>query len=104
MYSQRFRLQQRLKSSYMRKATKLGLGLSPACISQLDKLVHNGVERMDKQGVLEREDQIWSAEQMLGRYMTKLSEKAQKMGTFPKVDDIAFDKTMKEQCPMWPYC
>ncbi len=41
---------------------------------------------------------------MLSRYMTKLSEKAQKMGTFPKVDDIAFDKTLKEQCPMWPYC
>lgn len=104
MYSQRFRLQQRLKTSYMKRAAKLGLGLTPACISRLDKMVNTGVERMDKQGSLEREDQIWSAEQMLGRYITKLSEKAQKMGTFPQVDDTAFDKTIKEQCPMWPYC
>jgi len=104
MYSQRFRLQQRLKSSCMKKAAKLGLGLSPACVAQLEKMVNTGVERMEKQGTLEREDQIWSAEQALGRYMNKLSRNAQHLGTYPQADQAAFDKTMKEQCPMWPYC
>jgi len=104
MFSKRFRLQQRLKSSCMKKAAKLGLGLTPACMSHLDKMISTGVERMEKQGAIEREDQIWSAEQTLGRCMTKLSEKAQQMGIYPQVDEVALEKTMREQCPMWPYC
>jgi len=104
MQSQRFRLQQRLKSCYTKKASKLGLGMSPACLTQLEKMINNGIERMEKQGAAEREEQIWHAEQTLARYLGKLSEKAQSMGTFPKADDKTFDKTFREQCPMWPYC
>lgn len=104
MQSRRFQLQQRLKNSFSKKASKLGLGLTPACRTQMERMINNGVERMEKQGATEREEQIYYAEQNLSRYVNKLSDKAQTLGTFPMVDDKAFDKVLKEQCPMWPYC
>lgn len=104
MQSQRFQLQHRLKTSYAKKVSKLGLGLTPACRTLVERMINNGVERMEKQGAIEREEQIYYAEQNLNRYMSKLSDTSQSMGTFPIVDDKAFEKVFKEQCPMWPYC
>lgn len=104
MQTRRFQLQLRLKHYCTRRASKLGLGLTPSSRMLLERMIKNGVERMEKQGATEREEQIFFAEQNLSLYLKKLSDKAQAMGTFPLVDDEAFDKVLKEQCPIWPYC
>jgi len=104
MHTRRFQLQQRLKKSCTKKASKLGLALTPQCRILIERMISNGVERMIKQGATEREEQIHFAEHNLFRYLSGLSDKAQVMGTFPTVDDKAFDKVMREQCPIWPYC
>ena len=67
-------------------------------------MIANGIERMRTQGVSEREEQIWFAEQNLSLCLTNLSTTAQAMGTFPRVEDKAFEKVLKELCPIWPYC
>lgn len=104
MQSRRFQLQQRLKNSYSKKVSKLGLGLTPACRTLMERMINNGIERMEKQGASEREEQVHFAEQNLARCVSRLSVEAQALGTFPLVDDKALDKVLKEQCPMWPYC
>lgn len=104
MQQQQFRLHQRLKNCYKKKVSKLGLGLTPACQTLIERMINNGIERMRTQGAMEREEQIWFAEQNLSQYLNKLAHEAQARGTFPLVDDRAVDKVLKEQCPIWPYC
>jgi hypothetical protein len=104
MQARRFQLEQRLKNCYNKRASRLGLGLTPACRTLVERMINNGIARMEKQGASEREEQIHFAEQNLHRYLSKLSDTSQSLGTFPVVDDKAFDKVFKEQCPMWPYC
>lgn len=104
MQRQQFRLQQRLKSCYNKKVSKLGLGLTPACQTLIERMINNGIERMRTQGSMEREEQIWFAEQNLSLYLSKLADEAKSDGTFPAVDHLTVDKVFKEQCPIWPFC
>lgn len=98
------KLQRRLKSYYSKKASKLGLGLTPSCCTLIERMINNGVERMTSQGVTDREEQIQVAERNLTQYLHKLSAEAQHRGTFPQVGAKAFDHVFNMECPTWPFC
>jgi len=104
MASQDFRLQQRLRNHANKRIARLGLGMTPSSYTLMERMINNGIERMESQGVSDREEQIWFAEQSLARYLGKLCTKAQSTGVFPVVDDKLFERVLKEQCPVWPYC
>jgi hypothetical protein len=98
------KLQRRLKNFYSKKASKLGLGLTPSCCTLIDRMINNGIERMVSQGVIEREEQIQVAERNLSHYLQRLSEEAQTRGTFPQIGAKAFDHVFNMECPIWPFC
>jgi hypothetical protein len=104
MQSRQFRLEQRLKNICGKRASKLGLGLTPSCNNLIQRMISHGVERMESQGATEREEQVVQAERNLSRYLDKLSDKAQSVGTYPMVGAKIFDDVFREQCPIWPYC
>lgn len=83
MQAKHQQLHRRLKSFYSKKASKLGLGLTPSCCTLIERMINNGVERMVSQGVIECEEQIQVAERNLAHYLQKLSEEAQSRGTYP---------------------
>ena len=98
------RLRQRLRKHCNRRASKLGVGLTPACRNLMDRMINNGVERMVSQGAVEREEQILVAERNLAYYVQRLSTEAQRTGTYPRVDGKVFDTVFNIECPLWPYC
>ncbi len=104
MVAPAFRLKHRLTQASQRIAQKLGLGVSPGCQQLIEKMIANGVTRMQVQGALEREEQIQLAEDHLRRCLDALSEQAVTAGTFPQVDEHAFQLATKKLCPLWPYC
>jgi len=97
-------LERRLKFFYTKKASKLGLGLTPSCVTLIERMINNGIERMVSQGATDREEQIQLAERNLSHYLQKLSQEAQKRGTFPQVGAKAFDSVFNMECPNWPFC
>lgn len=104
MYIRHAKLYQRLKRVATKRATKLGLGLTPSCNTLIEQMIANGIERMQGQGAADREEHILMAEQNLARYLTKLSEEAQAIGSYPLVGARVFDNVLKDQCPVWPFC
>ena len=104
MANQDFRLQQRLRNHAKKRIVRLGLGMTSSSHTLMERMIDNGIERMAGQGVSDREEQIWFAEQSLSRYLGKLCAKAQSTGAFPVVDEKLFERVLKEQCPLWPYC
>lgn len=104
MQAKHQQLQRRLKNFYNKKASKLGLGLTPSCCTLIERMINNGVERMVNQGVIEREEQIQVAERNLAQYLQKLSEEAQSRGTYPQIGAKAFDSVFNMECPTWPFC
>ncbi|MFZ0488210.1 MAG: hypothetical protein WAL83_14535 [Arenicellales bacterium] len=70
----------------------------------MERMINNGMERMESQGVSDREEQIWFAEQSLFRCLGKLCTKLQSTGVFPVADDELSERVLKEQCPVWRYC
>lgn len=103
MQNQRFRVQQRLKACVNKKAGKLGLSLTPACMMLMEKMITNGISRLESQRVLEKEEQLWFAEQNLSKYISNLSNNAQEAGTYPISDENIFDTTIKSTGPLWPF-
>lgn len=104
MRAEHQKLQRRLKNFYIRKASKLGLGLTPSCCTLIERMINNGVERMVSQGAIDREEQILVAERNLSHYLQKLTEEAQSRGTYPQIGAKAFDSVFNVECPTWPFC
>ena len=81
----------------------IDLYLSPYCESRIEKIIDNGVERMGIDNVTERLDRIYVAEENLKRLLAYLCEYAKTVGTYPFLDDDAFDTALAECCPLWPF-
>ena len=100
----RSRIKQRLNLAGRKAATKIGVGLTPACQQMMEDMVGKGITRMENQRVLEREAQVRLAEDNLKKLVSELSVQAAEIGTFPVCDDQAFTKAFQRACPIWPYC
>jgi len=98
------KIRQRLMRGGSQQVTKAGLALSPACGQMVEKMIHTGVQRLNHGHMLEDESRLRLAEDNLRRVLRRAGEEAFKAGTFPVVEDQAFTKSLKDLCPLWPYC
>lgn len=104
MYQLRLRVQNQFMQMAKRRMTKLGLGLTPACQNLVDKMISVGVSRLEHQRALEREEQLIMSEANLNRCLSEMQNRALALGTYPIVDDEAFNQMYKKLSPMWPFC
>lgn len=104
MHQQKMRVQLRLNQYANRVVKKTGLGVSTACQHMLHQMIATGVMRLDTQQALEREDKLRLAEEHLNDCIKEMGQHAQGLGTFPAVDEDAFQAALKKLCPLWPYC
>ena len=84
--------------------TKLGLGVTPGCQQLVEKMIANGVSRLEHQRALERQEHIIQSQENLRKCVQELGERAQVLGTFPVVDEEAFEEMQKKLSPIWPFC
>ena len=84
--------------------TKLGLGPTPGCLQSVEKMIAVGVSRLEHQNALQREEQLVQSQENLRKCISELGERAMVLGTFPVVDEEAFEQMQKKLSPMWPFC
>ena len=79
------------------------LQLSPYCTQQLESLVSQGVQRMIIQKSADHPGHVMQAERNLKFLIRYFSECAERLGTFPALNNTDFD-TALNACPtFWPY-
>ena len=86
-----------------REIESIDLYLSPYGLSQIEKILDHGVERMGIDGVTESIEKIYVAEENLKRLLEYFCNYAKTLGTYPFLDDGAFDTALAECYPLWPY-
>lgn len=99
-----FRAQRQLSAAGKRAVVKHGLGLSSTCQHQLDRMIRTGVERLRSQRALAQDDKLRLAEDNLARCVRRMGEEAERLGTFPVVDERCLSGALTSLCPLWPYC
>ena len=104
MQANQQKLQRRFKNFDTKKASKLGLGLTPSCSTLIERMINNGVERMVSEGAIDREEQIQVSERNLSHFLQKLVAEAESRGTYPQVGAKAFDAVFNTEGPCWPFC
>ena len=104
MHQLRLRVQLRLNQFANRLLEKQGVGVTPSCEQMLQRLITTGVSRMEIQKALEREDKLRLTEEHLLSCIKMMAEQAQALGSFPVVDEAAFEAALKKLCPLWPFC
>jgi hypothetical protein len=100
----RFRVQQRLHHAAVRHVAKTGLHPSENCMARIEWMIANGITRMERERVLEREGQLYLAQDNLFRLIDALRAFAEEERCFPAIDDKQFEEVYKTFCPSWPYC
>lgn len=100
----RFRVQQRLRQAASRHAARIGLRPSENCVARIEWMVGNGLTRMERERVLEREGQLDLAERNLVKLLDRLRDLAEAERSYPGADDQQFEEIYKTACPLWPYC
>ncbi|MFC1664126.1 hypothetical protein ACFL17_00675 [Pseudomonadota bacterium] len=99
-----FRVRLRLMNFVKRITSKQGLGMSAPCQQMMEGTVRKGINRMETQGVAEKEDKIRLAEDNLRRLIVAMGGFSVDTGSFPIIDNDCFDLAMKKVCPIWPFC
>lgn len=102
--SDQFTVRKQLVAVLKRKAEKSGMRLDQECLSQIERLVGQGVERMALMKVLERPDKVMQAESAIDDLLESLKNQARQLGTFPTVNEKAFGMAKNDFCPHWPLC
>ena len=97
-------LKSRLVLVLEREIESIDLYLSPYGMSRVDKLIDQAIERMTLDNVSERMDKIIVAEQNLKHLLEHFSSRAKTLGTYPFLDDNAFDTALADCHPLWPFC
>ena len=80
-----------------------GLQLSSYSEQRIDRLIHIGIERMTINRVIEKQETINLAEGNIKRLIEYLAEQAVLLGSYPQMEDLAFDTAMTDCYPLWPY-
>jgi len=98
-----FALFSRLKAILKSEMEDQGLQLSPYCEQRVENMVNIGVERMTIDKVIEKQERVYLAEENIKRLIEYLSDQAEAYGSFPNLEDLAFDMAITECYPLWPY-
>ena len=80
-----------------------GLQLSPYSEQRVKNMVSIGVERMTMDKVIEKKEKVHLAEENVKRLIEYLSDQAKAYGSFPYMEDLAFDMAIAECYPLWPF-
>jgi len=86
-----------------REIESIDLFMSPYGLSQIEKIIDHGVERMGIDGVTESLEKIYASEENIVRLLDYFCNYAKTLGTYPFLDDSAFDTALAECYPLWPY-
>jgi hypothetical protein len=81
----------------------IDLYLSPYGLSQIEKILDHGVERMGIDGVTESLEKMYVAEENLKRLLDHFCNYAKTLGTYPFLDNDAIDTALADCYPLWPY-
>lgn len=99
-----FGLQSRLLAKLEMELECQALQLSPYCEQRVKRMINIGVERMVISKVAEMPDKINLAIKNIKCLVEYLSEHAKAYGSYPEIEEIAFDIAIAECYPLWPYC
>lgn len=97
-------LKDRLKRLAEDEARTLGLSLSAPCWSLLERMLADGVQRMDRDQSAGRRDKVQRAADNVCLFVKQLAIQAKERVSFPVADEGAFIKAQIEGCPLWPFC
>lgn len=104
MYAARLGANQRLNRSALRFAHKKGWRMSAPCERLLEKMVSDGVQRMERQQVLGQEEKLGLAESNLARFISQMANFAQQGTEYPLLVDADLSAAARRLCPLWPFC
>ncbi len=96
-----------LKSRLLRimKIEMLSHDFQPTSYStyQIEKMVGQGVERMRINNAVDQVGKVIQAEQNLRRLIDYFCTCSKDVGTYPTLDDNAFNSALIACPPLWPY-
>lgn len=98
-----FALQLRLTATFETEMEDQKLHFSRYCKQRVEHMVSIGVERMTMDKVTEQQEKICLTERNIKRLIEYLSDQAKVYGSFPDLEDLAFDMAMAECYPLWPF-
>ncbi len=98
------RARRRLSVTAGRYAHRRGWQLSAACERILEKLIATGVERMEREKLLEQEEQLHTAEANLTRFIELMAEIDAHSQYFPILSKDSLATATRRLCPLWPFC
>ncbi len=104
MYVTRVRVCRRFSVTAGRYAHRRGWQLSPACERVFEKLIDTGVQRMEREKVLEQEEQLRTAEANLTRFIELMAQIDALSQDFPILSDNSLATATRRLCPLWPFC
>jgi hypothetical protein len=81
----------------------IDLYLSPYGMSRIEKIIDQGVERMGLDGVTDSIEKIYVAEKNLTHFLEYFCNYAKTLGSYPFLDDNAFDSALADCYPLWPF-
>ena len=73
------------------------------CEYQIEKMVHHGVERMRIGNAVDQMGMVCLAEQNLRHLIDYFYNFSQDVGTYPTLDEMAFESALIDCPPLWPY-
>ena len=96
-------LKSRLLSIMKREMSSHDFRPTSYCEYQLEKIVGQGVERMRINNAVDQIGKVMQAEQNLRRLIDYFCNYSKDVGTYPTLDDDAFNSALIT-CPLlWPY-
>lgn len=94
-------LDRHLMATFRRDANKRELKIAVSCEYMIERMVRQGITRMQSQRALDQPPQIRVAEHNLNRSLVEMAKHAGAVGV---LDEACFEKAMKKLCPLWPFC
>ena len=98
-----FALFSRLEAILKSEMEDQGPQLSPYSEQRVKNIISIGVERMTMAKVIEKQGKVHLAEENIKRLIEYLSDQAKAYGSFPKMEDFAFDMAIAECYLLWPF-
>lgn len=104
MYVTRVRVRRRFSVTAGRHAHRRGWQLSAACERVFEKLIDTGVQRMEREQVLEQEEPLRIAEANLTRFIELMAELDAQSPDYPVLGEDSLATATRGLCPLWPFC
>ena len=85
------------------EAQTAGFGFAQDCELLMRNLIHQGVDRLTREGFAENEFKIHEAEANLSRFLGTMVHEAMRLG-LRELHEPTFVAASRSLCPLWPFC